>query len=60
LRTDIAQNDPADPQDYGKYDTANRAADGLRVDHIVLHDIEGSYASAIGEFTRPTSFTSAH
>jgi N-acetyl-anhydromuramyl-L-alanine amidase AmpD len=54
------QNDPANPQNYGNYDTANRPADGLRIDHIVLHDVEGTYASAIGEFTNPRSFTSAH
>lgn len=52
-------NDPADPTSYGNYDTANRPTD-LKVDTIVLHDTESSYASTVATFTTSTSYVSAH
>jgi N-acetyl-anhydromuramyl-L-alanine amidase AmpD len=32
---------------------ANRPADGMRIDSIVIHDTEGSYESAIASFQQP-------
>jgi N-acetyl-anhydromuramyl-L-alanine amidase AmpD len=56
-----AQNDPADPQNYGNYDTAERARTGSpRIDRIVLHDTEIDYAGTIAVFTNPRRFASAH
>ncbi len=54
-----ALNDPTDPQSYGNYDLANRPTD-LKIDTIVLHDTEESYASTIAGFTNPASYVSAH
>ena len=48
-----------DPTSYGNYDLANRPTD-LKVDTIVLHDTEESYASTIAGFTNPASYVSAH
>jgi hypothetical protein len=45
---------------YGNYDLANRPADGLDVRYIVIHDIEGSYSSALSVFQDPTYGASAH
>jgi N-acetyl-anhydromuramyl-L-alanine amidase AmpD len=55
-----AQNSPTDPTNYGNYDLANRPADGLTVRYIVIHDVEGSYASALGVFQDPTYGASSH
>ncbi|ACZ43003.1 N-acetylmuramyl-L-alanine amidase, negative regulator of AmpC, AmpD [Thermobaculum terrenum ATCC BAA-798] len=49
----------SDPGDYGNYDLANRPADGLEIQYIVIHDTEGSYASALSTFTSQ-SYVSAH
>jgi N-acetyl-anhydromuramyl-L-alanine amidase AmpD len=54
-----AQNDPANPANYGNYDTANRPSD-MQIKYIVIHDTEGSYQSAIDWFQNPASFVSAH
>jgi N-acetyl-anhydromuramyl-L-alanine amidase AmpD len=54
------QNDPNDPTNYGNYDLANRPADGLAVRYIVIHDVEGSYNSALTVFQEPTYGASAH
>ncbi len=54
------QNTPGDPYDYGNYDLADRPADGLAIRYIVIHDTEGSYASAIATFTNSHSYVSAH
>ena len=56
-----AQNDPNDPQNYGNYDTAERAATGSpRIDRIVLHDTEVDFATTIATFQNPLKFASAH
>jgi N-acetyl-anhydromuramyl-L-alanine amidase AmpD len=55
-----ALNDPNDLTNYGNYDLANRPADGLDVRYIVIHDVEGSYASAIQVFQDSTYGASAH
>jgi N-acetyl-anhydromuramyl-L-alanine amidase AmpD len=54
-----AQNNPADPVDYGNYDTANRPTD-MRIKYIVIHDTEGSYNSSIAWFKDPASYVSAN
>lgn len=52
-------NDPADPTDYGNYDTADRPRD-LPIEYIVLHDTEETYDSTLQIFTNPRSYVSAH
>jgi hypothetical protein len=47
---------PADPSNYS---VANRAHD-YPVDMIIIHDIEGSYGSAIQDFQTPGFAASAH
>jgi N-acetyl-anhydromuramyl-L-alanine amidase AmpD len=54
------QNDPTNPRSYGNYDTANRPADGIKINTIVIHDTEGSLASALATFQDPTSYASAN
>ncbi|MDX3357844.1 N-acetylmuramoyl-L-alanine amidase [Streptomyces sp. ME01-24h] len=39
---------------------SDRPANGIRVDTIVIHDIEGSYESAIATFQAPGSSTASH
>jgi N-acetyl-anhydromuramyl-L-alanine amidase AmpD len=55
-----ALNNPNDLTNYGNYDLANRPADGLAVRYIVIHDVEGSYDSAIQTFQDSTNGVSAH
>jgi N-acetyl-anhydromuramyl-L-alanine amidase AmpD len=55
----FAQNNPADPTDYGNLDTANRPHD-TKIKYIVIHDTEGSYQSAIDWFQDPRSYVAAH
>jgi len=45
--------------DYGNYDLANRPADGLDIRYIIIHDVEGSYQSAIKTFLGK-SYVSSH
>jgi Negative regulator of beta-lactamase expression len=45
--------------DYGNYDLANRPADGLKIQYIIIHDSEVSYQGTIDTFLRPT-YTSAN
>ncbi|GIP37795.1 amidase [Paenibacillus sp. J31TS4] len=46
--------------DYGNYDLANRTENGdLKIKYIVIHDVEGSYKSAINTFLSK-SYVSAH
>ena len=47
------------PASKSNYTVANRPKD-YPVDMIVIHDIEGSYASAIKTFQNPTRHASAH
>ncbi|MDX2814117.1 N-acetylmuramoyl-L-alanine amidase [Streptomyces sp. PA03-5A] len=39
---------------------SNRPANGIRIDTIVIHDIEGSYESAIAAFQAPGSSAASH
>ncbi|MGE5137114.1 MAG: N-acetylmuramoyl-L-alanine amidase [Gemmatimonadota bacterium] len=64
-----AQDDPADPTNYGNYDTAGRPASmltpahqpaSMKIRYIIIHDTEGSYAAAISTFQDPTSYVSAN
>ncbi len=52
-------NDPSDPGSYGNYDVADRPH-GLKVDTIVLHDTEETYADTLSTFTNPAAYVSAH
>ncbi len=52
------QDDPADPGNYGNYDIASRPSVQLPIDTIVIHDTEGSLASAEAAFRNPTTYTS--
>ncbi|OLB64598.1 MAG: hypothetical protein AUI10_10400 [Actinobacteria bacterium 13_2_20CM_2_72_6] len=54
------QDDPADPSNYGNYDVADRPADGLAINTIVIHDTEGSLQSTINAFQDPLFYVSAH
>lgn len=53
------QNDPNDPTLYGNYDPANRPKD-MKIQYIIIHDTEGSYASAIKQFQDTSTYVSAH
>jgi hypothetical protein len=44
--------DGTDPYNYGNHDTANRPADS-RIEYIVIHDTEESFASAVRGATNP-------
>ena len=54
-----ALDDPNDPQNYGNYDLADRPHT-MKVNQIVLHDTEESYADTLAGFTNPASYVSAH
>lgn len=55
-----ALDNPRDPTDYGNYDVANRAGDGLAIRYIVIHDTESTYSAAIQGFQNPTRYASAN
>jgi hypothetical protein len=64
-----AQDDPANPANYGNYDTAGRPASmldpagqpaSMKISYIVIHDTEGSYADTIATFQNPASYVSAN
>jgi N-acetyl-anhydromuramyl-L-alanine amidase AmpD len=42
------------------YQVANRPADGMTIDYIVIHDTESSYQSAIDTFQTPGGLTAAN
>ena len=42
-----------DLTDVGNYQLANRPADGLKIDYIIIHDTESSFDSAIQTFQNP-------
>ncbi|TCP29966.1 N-acetylmuramoyl-L-alanine amidase [Scopulibacillus darangshiensis] len=44
---------------YGNYDLANRPKDGLDINYIIIHDIEGSYQDGVNTFLGQ-SYVSAH
>jgi hypothetical protein len=57
------------PGDYGDYDKAGRPdhmvtpagqAASMKIKYIIIHDTEGSYASAISTFQNPASYVSAN
>jgi hypothetical protein len=63
------QNDPSNPGDYGNYDKAGRPDHMLtpggqtapmKIDYIIIHDVEGSYTSAINTFQNPAQQVSAN
>jgi N-acetyl-anhydromuramyl-L-alanine amidase AmpD len=54
-----AKDNPADPGNYGNYDTASRPS-GMKISYIIIHDTEGSYNSAISTFQDPRSYVSAN
>lgn len=54
-----ALNDPNDPGSYGNYDVADRPKT-MKIDRIVLHDTEESYADTVTGFTNPASYVSAN
>ncbi|GAA4636147.1 N-acetylmuramoyl-L-alanine amidase [Actinoallomurus vinaceus] len=47
------QLDPKDPSKYGNHDKANRPAQ-QKIDYIVIHDTESTYASAVQSVQDPT------
>lgn len=51
--------DGTDKGDYGNYDTADRPRT-VKIDTIVIHDTEESYADSIKIFQNPLKYTSAH
>jgi hypothetical protein len=53
-------NDLNDLSDYGNYDVANREADGLDIQYIVIHDTETPYYPTIRLFQNPAAYVSAH
>jgi N-acetyl-anhydromuramyl-L-alanine amidase AmpD len=54
-----AEEPGGNPENYGNYDKALRPQD-LKINSIVIHDTEGSYASAIATFQNPMSQVSAN
>ncbi|HSW81732.1 MAG TPA: peptidoglycan recognition family protein [Candidatus Saccharimonas sp.] len=56
------QDDPNDPTNWGNYDIASRglSASSPEITTIVIHDTEGSCASAISAFQDPLYYVSAH
>lgn len=47
------------PSNYGNYDLANRPNDGLDINYIVIHDIEGNYQAGVDTFLGQ-SYVSSH
>jgi N-acetyl-anhydromuramyl-L-alanine amidase AmpD len=54
------QNNPRNPSDYGNYDLADREADGLDINYIVIHDTETPYLPTIRLFQNPRAYVSSH
>ena len=54
-----AEDPGGDPTNYGNYDKAKRPSD-LKINSIVIHDTESSYASTIAEFQNPAAYVSAN
>ena len=61
--------DSSDPGNYGNYDKAGRPnrmltpagqTASMKIKYIIIHDTEGSYASAISTFQNPASYVSAN
>ncbi|HEX5416538.1 MAG TPA: N-acetylmuramoyl-L-alanine amidase [Chloroflexota bacterium] len=49
-----------DLTDIGNYQIANRPADGLQINYIVIHDTEASFNDSIKIFQEPIDQTTAH
>jgi N-acetyl-anhydromuramyl-L-alanine amidase AmpD len=54
-----ALNDPKDPGSYGNYDVADRPKT-MKIDRIVVHDTEETYADTLTGFTNPAHYASAN
>jgi N-acetyl-anhydromuramyl-L-alanine amidase AmpD len=54
-----AEDPGGNPANYGDYDIATRPRD-LKINSIVIHDTESSYADAIATFQNPASYVSAN
>jgi hypothetical protein len=54
-----AEDPGGSPYNYGNYDKAKRPSD-LKINSIVIHDTESSYASTIAEFQNPAAYVSAN
>ncbi len=53
-------NNLDDVTDYGNFDLANRPADGLDIQYIVIHNTEIAYNTTLQGFQRPTAYVSGH
>ncbi|HEX6290734.1 MAG TPA: peptidoglycan recognition family protein [Herpetosiphonaceae bacterium] len=53
-------NNPKNLSDYGNYDLADREADGLDIQYIVIHDTETPYVPTIRLFQNPRAYVSSH
>lgn len=51
---------PANPLNFGNYDAVQRKKLGMAVRTVVIHDTEGSYASAVNTFQDPAREASAN
>ncbi len=54
-----AEDPGGNPENYGDYDIARRPHD-LKINSIVIHDTEESYADTIATFQDPASYVSAN
>lgn len=54
------RNSPTDPTDWGNYSVANRPRNGMKVQYIVIHDTETSYAQTIQIFQDSKKYASAN
>jgi hypothetical protein len=54
-----AEDPGNNPENYGDYDIATRPRD-LKINSIVVHDTEESYADTIATFENPASYVSAN
>jgi N-acetyl-anhydromuramyl-L-alanine amidase AmpD len=54
-----AEDPGGDPENYGNYDIATRPRD-MKINSIVIHDTESSYASTIAGFQNPAAYVSAN
>ncbi|HLX48450.1 MAG TPA: N-acetylmuramoyl-L-alanine amidase [Streptosporangiaceae bacterium] len=54
-----AEDPGNNPENYGDYDIATRPRD-LKINSIVIHDTEESYADTIATFENPASYVSAN
>lgn len=55
-----ANNDPANPADYGNYDKADRPHGGMEVTSVVIHNTEGDLESVLNAFQNPLFYVATH